>query len=356
MAEPQKIKVGILNMEFNKNWRNPEFKVTVGGESLTFKELYDRAIIKSKEIFQKTNEVAERIPQDKYILYVDAVEKGTMGSENIDHIDEDRLKKVYEAETGSSQIDQENFQADNMRYCLGFNKGDERFQKINAFKESIPEDLSENCVGIVFSGSEVDMKDDEKKEHQKAIEKVQGLARQAKGLGIPMLGICFGGQMLAHTMKAEIDWVKNKAGGRERVVGLKQIKKTDTENPLLSDLPDNFTGAQNHGQEIVRKTLPKGSIVLAESESGALEIVLFEEEGRYFILCLQFHAEVGPTRLEMVQSGFGVEIARDEEIFSNEATKAREVLFPLFLQKVLKLHKESKELSYILSGISIPNR
>ncbi len=325
-----------LKEKANKIWRDSNFKVTIEEEVFTLKELYDREIEISKKIHEKTKKVTkEQIPMGKYILYVNLVETGTMGSEKIEYIDQDRLKKVYEAETGSGVIDKENFQSKNMSYCLGFDAGDDRFRTMEAFTEEVSSNFNENCVGIVFSGSEVDMKDDKNKEHQKAIKKVVALANQATSLGIPMLGICFGGQMLASTMKAEIDWVMDPENPeeRKRVVGLNYVNKTNAENTLLVDLPPKFPGAENHGQEIIEKTLPKNAVILAKSETGTPEIVLCKEDGKFFILCLQFHAEVGPTRLEMVQSGFGVDIAPIEKIFSYEANLAREKIFPIFLTK-----------------------
>jgi len=314
--------------ELNKFWRDENFKIEIDGSFYTLKECYDQVVTRTKKIFHDTHEVMEQeIPKDTYILYVDATWRNMMKNPEIPLIDEDRLMKVLEAETGSAQMLPETFQADTMRYCLGFTKEDTRFKSWNPYTEDTPEDLS-HCVGIVFSGSEANLKEETHPERNAMIEKVRMLIRQSKENNIPKFGICFGGQVLSNEEGSEIDWVTDAQGTRNRISGMQAIFIENNDKEGIDGMPQKFFVAENHEQEIKINHLPHAKI-LAKDAHGGNEIIRFENTNT---TCLQFHPEVSSNRIDIAESIKYPE-KNPETIFQNDANIAREILFPLFLKE-----------------------
>jgi hypothetical protein len=130
-AEQELFESSVVNREWHDF--NHKIRVTGEGRELTLQECYDRDIQLSQEIFNEVSSVADlEIPPNKYILFVDMVNPGSMGSPQIQSVDPDRLAKVYEAETGDSDINQD-FSSANMRHCFGFRAGDVRFVTVKPF-------------------------------------------------------------------------------------------------------------------------------------------------------------------------------------------------------------------------------
>jgi GMP synthase (glutamine-hydrolysing) len=75
---------------------------------------------------------------------------------------------------------------------------------------------------------------------------------------VPLLGVCFGHQMLAQAMGGEVDYHPE---GRE--IGTVAIHLTDhgSQDPLLGDLPATFTAHVTHAQTVTR--LPANALRLA---------------------------------------------------------------------------------------------
>lgn len=310
----------------NKFWRDQETRAEIKGEMLTLKECHERATAEAREIFQGTHELMEaEIPAGKYILYINSTISGVLSRPEIKYIDQDRLEKVREMDTGE-KLPTEEFQADNIRYCLGINKGDPRFKFLNAFQDDLPEDLSD-CAGIVFSGSEANLKDETIPAHLAMIKKVEDLVRRSTTLPVPIpkLGICFGAQLLAHEEGATIDWVK-KNNEKEEIVGIREMKITEEgrQSPILEGLAGTLPVAERHQQEISRQELPGDVNVLAESEDGAVEIIYFPQSDS---LGTQGHIEVGPGRMAIISSD-------PLTVFKTDIFEGRKRLFRAFLKNI----------------------
>ncbi len=102
-------------------------------------------------------------------------------------------------------------------------------------------------------------------------------------LGIPVLGICYGHQWIAHTMGGEVTGGKTKEYGRTSIT-------LKAETPLFKGLPDSFVVWMSHGDEVTR--LPHGFITAASS-SDCLNAGMANEERK--IYGVQFHLEVVHT-------------------------------------------------------------
>ncbi len=101
---------------------------------------------------------------------------------------------------------------------------------------------------------------------------------------IPVLGICYGMQLLVHRMNGEI----KKAHVRE--YGRMGVKRTANSTSYILKQESTFQAWMSHGDEAVK--LPAGFEITAKSESGALAAIECPEKQMY---ALQFHPEVTHT-------------------------------------------------------------
>ncbi len=101
-------------------------------------------------------------------------------------------------------------------------------------------------------------------------------------LGVPVLGICYGLQLLSYFLGGKVE------PSNRREYGAAQIKLLG-ESKLLAGLPPDFPVWMSHGDHVA--TAPPGFRVIAETDNalGAVENV---EKGIYG---LQFHPEVAHT-------------------------------------------------------------
>jgi GMP synthase (glutamine-hydrolysing) len=101
-------------------------------------------------------------------------------------------------------------------------------------------------------------------------------------LGAPVLGICYGFQLISHFLDGKVE------PSSRREYGAAQVKLL-TKSRLLDGLPPEFPVWMSHGDHVT--AAPPGFQVIAETEN-ALGAVENTERGIY---CLQFHPEVAHT-------------------------------------------------------------
>ncbi len=113
----------------------------------------------------------------------------------------------------------------------------------------------------------------------------------APGLGpmvfeaqVPVLGICYGMQLLAHALGGGV------MPGTLREYGPGRIALAQDAGALFAGLPDELDVWMSHGDAV--KSLPAGFQALAYSEGGVLA-AMADPERRYY--GLQFHPEVSHT-------------------------------------------------------------
>lgn len=112
--------------------------------------------------------------------------------------------------------------------------------------------------------------------------------REAAERRVPILGVCFGHQLLAHAYGARV--VRNVRG---REVGTVQVELTSEgrEDPLFQGLPTSFAVQATH--EDIVEAPPAGSRVLAFNANTALQALAF----RPHVRGVQFHPELSPAAL-----------------------------------------------------------
>ncbi|PTL78386.1 glutamine amidotransferase [Vitiosangium sp. GDMCC 1.1324] len=110
----------------------------------------------------------------------------------------------------------------------------------------------------------------------------------AAARGIPVLGVCFGHQLLAHVHGARV--VRNTRG---REIGTVEVALSEAgrADPLFHGLPERFTVQATH-EDIVEQT-PAHATVLAGNASTAVQALAFGP----LLRGVQFHPELHPAAM-----------------------------------------------------------
>lgn len=157
------------------------------------------------------------------------------------------------------------------------NKQSLPFRYLRSASEKIPADLT-NTSGLIIMGGPMGVYEQDRypflRDEIRLIEK-------ALGLGMPVLGICLGSQLLAATLGAPVTKGRKKEIGWH-TVRLKDAAKSDL---LFSGVPESFQGFHWHG-DIFK--LPPGSTALASSDLTEIQAFRYGKNA-YGIL---FHMEV----------------------------------------------------------------
>jgi GMP synthase (glutamine-hydrolysing) len=103
-------------------------------------------------------------------------------------------------------------------------------------------------------------------------------------LGIPVLGICYGLQLLAHYMGGKVE------PGQKREYGKGMLRVKDRSCPLFANLPAELQVWNSHGDKLTK--LPAGFKAAAVTENSAFAAI---ENRRARMFGLQFHPEVVHT-------------------------------------------------------------
>lgn len=104
--------------------------------------------------------------------------------------------------------------------------------------------------------------------------------RQAHAQGLPLLGICYGHQLLAHAFGGRVDY-----NPRGREMGTVEIDRLGPGDALLEGLPARFLAHATHEQSVLEP--PPGSVVLARSAQDGCQAFRIGER----CFGLQFHPE-----------------------------------------------------------------
>lgn len=85
--------------------------------------------------------------------------------------------------------------------------------------------------------------------------------RRAMDAELPMFGVCFGHQLMAHALGGRVDYLP---GGREIGTQAIELLAAAEGDPLASALPKSFRAHTTHEQSVLEA--PPGAVVLARSE------------------------------------------------------------------------------------------
>ena len=106
-------------------------------------------------------------------------------------------------------------------------------------------------------------------------------------LGVPVLGICYGCQLMAHTLGGQVTEAQDDSA---REYGKTQTYY-DTTSPLFKGLPQEGISWMSHGDYMAK--VPDGFALTAHSDSCPNVAIADEARGFYGV---QFHPEVNHTQ------------------------------------------------------------
>ena len=112
--------------------------------------------------------------------------------------------------------------------------------------------------------------------------------RDAAHGGLPLLGICYGHQLLAHALGGEVG---DHPAGREMGTIALELHDTAAHDPLFAGLPAQFAAQATHLQTVLR--VPEGATVLARSVHDACHAFRWGDRA----WGVQFHPEFSATHM-----------------------------------------------------------
>ena len=155
-----------------------------------------------------------------------------------------------------------------------------KVRALNVYAEIRPHDtpiaslLAENPVGIILSGGPSSV-------YEAGAPQIDPAIFAA---GIPVLGICYGQQLMAQALGGVVS-----PGGNEREYGRQTLNITD-QDLLLSDCPAQMQVWMSHGDKVTQ--VPEGFKPLAHTEHSPVAAMADTTRNLYGV---QFHPEVQHT-------------------------------------------------------------
>ncbi len=156
------------------------------------------------------------------------------------------------------------------------------YSKIYHYATPAAQLKADGVIGIIFSGGPQSV----------YAEKAPHPDRAVFDLGIPILGICYGLQLMGHFLGGKV------AKGARREYGLGKLEISGN-SPLFKGLPSSLRVWNSHGDKLTK--LPKGFHAVAKTENS--EFAAIENSDNRFY-AIQFHPEV-------FHSERGIEIIRN---------------------------------------------
>ena len=141
----------------------------------------------------------------------------------------------------------------------------------------------EGLAGVIVTGSGAMVT-----ERRDWSERSAQWLREAAHAGLPLFGICYGHQLLAHALGGEVG---DNPNGREMgTVGIDLLPAAG-DDPLFANLPQRFSAQATHLQSVLRA--PPGATVLASSQRDGCHAFRWGEA----TWGVQFHPEFSTTHM-----------------------------------------------------------
>lgn len=135
----------------------------------------------------------------------------------------------------------------------------------------------DDCAGAVITGSASMVT-----ERLPWSERTAGWIRNAMDSELPMLGVCYGHQLMSHALGGRVDYLP---GGREMGTLRIDTHAGAAKDTLGATLPASFHAHATHEQSVLE--LPRGAVSLARSERDPHHLVRY---GKHAV-STQFHPE-----------------------------------------------------------------
>lgn len=142
--------------------------------------------------------------------------------------------------------------------------------EVRSYKTTIEEIKKINPVGIIFTGGP----------NSVYLENSPQISREVFELGIPVLGICYGSQLMAHVLGGEVKTADSREYG-------KTITRYTTSSVLFDSLPEQGVSWMSHTDYIAK--LPDDFVAVAETDNCPVAAM---ENKKNKLFGIQFHPEV----------------------------------------------------------------
>ncbi|MDA3880777.1 MAG: gamma-glutamyl-gamma-aminobutyrate hydrolase family protein [Prolixibacteraceae bacterium] len=148
----------------------------------------------------------------------------------------------------------------------------------------------------------------------------------ARYSNVPVLGICFGHQVIAEALGGKVEMNRN---GMALGTDIIKLTPTGNEDPLFKNIDNNLTSYKSHSYYV--SMTPPGAVILAKNDSGITEAFRLDK-----IYGTQFHSEFNNdiakeyyryNKNEEPPAKFGVKMKQE---FKNE------MIIPNFIDLSLK--------------------
>jgi GMP synthase (glutamine-hydrolysing) len=153
-------------------------------------------------------------------------------------------------------------------------------REIGVFSELVPFDTPLDTVramaprGIILSGGPASVYD----------EGAPPMPDWVIRMGVPVLGICYGMQLLAHSLGGRV------APAQSREYGLAELQRESGDDPLMGTLPERQQVWMSHGDRV--EALPPGFRAVGHSRHSPYAVMGDRDRALYAV---QFHPEVVHT-------------------------------------------------------------
>ncbi|MCC6301556.1 MAG: type 1 glutamine amidotransferase [Gammaproteobacteria bacterium] len=182
--------------------------------------------------------------------------------------------------------------------------------------EPVPERI-DDAGALVFMGGPMSVYDP-----LPWVARELALIRRACADGLPVLGHCLGGQLIAKALGAEVD------ANPVKEIGWHEIVSTDAARNLHGRMPARFEGFHWHGETF---GLPPGATLLMSSAHCRHQAFLKDRA-----LALQFHVEVTGAMVREWCAEYRDELAQNA---GRTAVQSEEEMTARLEQRITALHR-----------------
>ena len=167
-----------------------------------------------------------------------------------------------------------------IRVAAGLERGDAVVANVER-GDALPR--RQGYAGVIVTGSAAMVT-----ERRDWSERSAAWLREAAHAGLPLFGICYGHQLLAHALGGEVG--DNPAGREMGTIDL-ALHPQAAEDPLFAGLPLRFPAQATHLQTVLRA--PEGATVLAKSTQDDCHAFRWRDR----VWGVQFHPEFSSTHM-----------------------------------------------------------